>query len=166
LSTSLARVSGRHAAIALALIAACGTPGRNPGQNDPAPAPAAGAEHPPTPAKAIVITEFDQLAAADGKEVTVVGTYRLHDPVPHLRREPPFYLSAITFEGEIKPRLFLQLPRPAGEQEKLDGTVVRVVGTFHRTQPRPPGDPPHSATFGGSWLYDIKALEPHAASGP
>lgn len=107
-----------------------------------------------------MITAFDQLAAADGKEVTVIGTYRLHDPVPHLKRDPPFYLSAITFEGETKPHLFLQMPRPAGEQEQLNGTRVRVVATFHRKQPRLPSDPPYSATFSGSWLYDIKTLEP------
>ena len=108
----------------------------------------------------VVITAFDQLAAADGQPVTVVGTYRLHDPVPQLRREPPFYLSAVVLDGDAKPRLFLQLPRPAGEQERLSGKRVRAAGVFHRTQPRSPGDPPHAATFSGSWIYDITRLEP------
>jgi len=101
------------------------------------------------------ITTFDQLADADGKSVTVVGTYRLHDPVPQLRRDPPFHLSAIVLDGDPRPRLFLQHPRPDGEQQQLADKRVQVTGVFHRTQPRPPGDPPHSATFSGSWIYDV-----------
>lgn len=108
----------------------------------------------------VAITAFEQLAAADGKPVTVVGTYRLHDPVPQLRRDPPFHLSAIVLDGDLRPRLFLQQPRPDGEQQQLADKRVRVTGVFHRTQPRPPGDPPYSATFSGSWIYDITLLEP------
>ena len=108
----------------------------------------------------VAITAFEQLASSDGKPVTVVGTYRLHDPVPQLKRDPPFYLSAIVLDGDPRPRLFLQQPRPDGEQQKLADKRVQVIGVFHRTQPRPPGDPPYSATFSGSWLYDITQLEP------
>ena len=108
----------------------------------------------------VVITAFDQLAAADGQPVTVVGTYHPHDPVPQLRRDPPFYLSAVLLDGDSKPRLFLQQPRPDGEQQLLSGKRVRVSGTFHRTQPRAPSDPPHSATFSGAWLYDITRIDP------
>jgi hypothetical protein len=108
----------------------------------------------------VAITTFEQLASADGTSVTVVGTYRLHDPVPHLKRDPPFYLSAIVLDGDPKPRLFLQQPRPAGEQQQLADKRVQVTGVFHRTQPRAPTDPPYSATFSGSWLFDITRLEP------
>src|ERR1043165_4227660 len=100
----------------------------------------------PPVAPATAIPTFEQLADADGKSVTVVGTYRLHDPVPQLKRDPPFYLSAIVLDGDPRPRLFLQQPRPEGEQPRLADKRVRVTGVFHRTQPRPPGDPPHSAT--------------------
>lgn len=108
----------------------------------------------------VEITAFEQLAAADGTTVTVVGTYRLHDPTPQLRRDPPFTLSAIVLDGDPRPRLFLQLPRPAGEQPRLADQRVRVTGVFHRAQPRPPGDPPHSATFSGAWIYDVTSIEP------
>lgn len=104
---------------------------------------------------AVAITTFEQLAASDGKTVTVVGTYRLHDPVPQLKRDPPFYLSAIVLDGDPRPHLFLQQPRPDGEQQQLADKRVQVTGVFHRTQPRPPGDPPYSATFSGSWIHDV-----------
>lgn len=153
--------------VALALIStltiACGSPSSaNSARNgdtavQPHPSPGPSAMKAP---EAVMITAFAQLPASDGEKVTVAGTYYLYDPVPHLKRNPPFYLSAILFEGETRPRLFLQQPRPADEQAQMNGRAVRVTGIFHRTQPRHPNDPPHSATFSGSWLYDITALEP------
>lgn len=108
---------------------------------------------------ASMIVSFEELQDADGKEVTVAGTYHLHDPVPQLRRDPPFYLSAILFAGEARPRLFLEQPRPPGEQEQMKGKHVRVTGIFHIEQPKHPNDPPHAASFAGSWLYSISSIE-------
>ena len=101
-----------------------------------------------------VITHADQLPGEDGVPVRIKGIYIKFDPLPHLKSSAPAWRAGILLEGEAKPQLFIELPRPEGEMEKKDGKLVTISGVFYTQQPLSPGPPEFASRMSGKWIYE------------
>lgn len=106
-----------------------------------------------------VIVRLSDLPDMDGQVVMVKGNYVKYDPLPEFKHDDKPILAGILLEGDQRPRLFLEQPRPGNELNELNGKNVIVKGNFHVIQPVGEGAEEHAARLAGSWLYDISVLD-------
>ncbi len=110
--------------------------------------------------------------AHDDKRIEVVGTYVVWDPLPfRAPSQPPAQQVVIMFGSEEGPYLGAWGHdghlRPLEEIARLADHRVRVIGTFHRTMPPHPTDPPMAASVSGPCIHPVESVIPIArAPGP
>jgi hypothetical protein len=103
--------------------------------------------------------------AHDGEQVEVVGTYKVWDPLPvRGPQQPPAQQVVVMFGSEEGPYLGAwghgDHRRPLEEIERLADRSVRVVGTFLRTMPPHPTDPPTAASVSGPCIHPVESIAP------
>jgi hypothetical protein len=101
--------------------------------------------------------------ANDGKQVAVVGTYRLFPDQPGVDYTGVPRAARIALDDGLGPFLepywHKQAARSDAEIARFVGKKVRVIGRYYREQPRNPDDPPHASSMGGPCLHPVERIE-------
>jgi hypothetical protein len=100
----------------------------------------------------------------DGDRIRVVGIYTLYDPYPKNRKFEAKPLVQIELSNQekgpfLEPFWHLDAERPADEIAQFNGRKVCVTGTYYKTQPVNPKDPPQAVSFGGSCIHPVETIE-------
>ena len=103
-----------------------------------------------------LITQSADLPQQDSVPVRLKGQYVKFNPLPNLKSSNPPWRAGLVFSDETEPNLFLELPRPDGEMEALNGKEVTLSGIFYTEQPLNPDDPPFASRLSGKWIYQVK----------
>ena len=114
-----------------------------------------------------VCTTMAECTAHDGERVQVVGTYTVWDPMPDRPENLPQPQQVmIKFASEDGPFLgawgYADHFRSLAEIERFRGTPVRVTGTFLRSMPPHPTDPPEAASMAGPCLHPVESITAEA----